>query len=138
MEHLEHLLSFPELDMPAINQVELHPLCAQHRTRAYCAEKGIVVQAYSSMGQGAADLLDNSEVMLISEKHSIQPSQVLLLWALQQGIPVIPKSTNPERMRSNLLVDPPASETVLDDGDMETLNALDRDHHFCWNPEKVL
>lgn len=134
--HLADLLSDPSNEVPVVNQVELHPLCAQRALREYCASKGILVQAYSSLGQGSDGLLEHSVIVQIAAKHKISPADVLLLWAVQQGIPVIPKTKTSCRLESNLLRH--CEEIELDAADMELIDSLDVDHHYCWNPAKVL
>lgn len=79
-----------------------------------CQENNIAVTAYSSFGpqsfielknKRALDvgpLFENDKVASIAKKHGKTPAQVLLRWATQRDIIVIPKSNNSERLAQNL------------------------------------
>lgn len=100
--------------IPAALQIEHHPYLTQEPLLDLCKERGIAVTAYSSFGPQSfleldmqhakdADLLfDNKIVKQIAEKHSKTPAQVLLRWATQRGVAVIPKSNNQSRLAQNL------------------------------------
>ena len=62
----------------------------------------------------------------VAARHGITPAQVLLAWGLTRGTVVIPKSTNPERIRQNLA----AADLKLDGQDMDDLAALDLGFRF--------
>ena len=56
-------------------------------------------------------------------------------WALDQGIPVIPKTTDPARMSENLAALTQCPR--LSGPDRRRLDALDSATKFAWDPEKV-
>ncbi|KIJ22069.1 hypothetical protein PAXINDRAFT_165368 [Paxillus involutus ATCC 200175] len=97
---------------PQVLQVELHPYLAQDALVQLCNTLGIAVTAYSSfgpqsylelgMGKDSASLLDHNVVGSIASAHGKTPAQVLLRWATQRGIAVIPKSNNHGRLVANL------------------------------------
>ncbi|MET9840558.1 MULTISPECIES: aldo/keto reductase [Streptomyces] len=87
--------------VPAVNQVELHPLHPQAALRAEHAARGIVTEAWSPLGQGK-ELLTLPAVTAIAEAHGRSAAQVVLRWHLQHGNVVIPKSVTPARIRENL------------------------------------
>ncbi len=121
---------------PAANQVESHPFLAQNDLAAFCRDNGIVYTAYSPLGSSdRPDRLKHEDepvplkdptILAIAEKNGITAGQVLLAWALQRGTCVIPKSSNPERLRENFA----AARIVLDASDMATLNGLDRHYRL--------
>ncbi|MGD9946885.1 MAG: aldo/keto reductase [Desulfobulbus sp.] len=121
---------------PAMNQIELHPYLQQNEMLAFCRDQNIQLTAYSPLGSGdrptplkkqdEPTLLDNPVIEKVAAKHGISPAQVLLAWGLGRGTVVIPKSTNPERIRQNLA----AAELKLDDQDMASLAALDLGFRF--------
>ncbi|MDJ0381730.1 aldo/keto reductase [Streptomyces sp. G-G2] len=105
--------------VPAVNQVELHPLFNQAELRAVHADLGIATEAWSPLGQGK-DLLTLPAVAAIAAKQGRTGAQVVLRWHLQLGNIAIPKSVTPARIRENLDV----FGFELDAEDLAALNAL--------------
>ncbi|MFF4783297.1 aldo/keto reductase [Streptomyces griseorubiginosus] len=87
--------------LPAVNQIELHPLFPQEELRAYHADKGIVTESWSPLGQGS-DLLDDPAVAAVVRAHEVTPGQAVLRWHVQLGALPIPKSGDRDRQRANL------------------------------------
>ncbi|TFK56643.1 Aldo/keto reductase [Heliocybe sulcata] len=97
---------------PAVLQIEHHPYLTQEPLIQLCKTLGIAVTAYSSFGpqsyvelgahKGAASLLQHNMVAEIANKKGKSSSQVLLRWATQRGLAVIPKSNNHDRLVQNL------------------------------------
>lgn len=116
---------------PAVLQVEFHPRLCQPELRSLCKEYGVCFQAYSSLGKG--ELLSDPVILEVAKNVERTPAQVLLRWAVQQGVPVLPKSSNPERILRNGEV----FDFILSDADMDRLSALDCGHRFCWDPSEV-
>ena len=129
--HEEHLSNVIDLSFvtPAVNQIELHPLLNQSALRAVNADRGIVTEAYGPLGVGR--LLDNPTIVSIAEAHGKTPAQVLIRWSIQLGNIVIPRSSSPERVKSNLEV----FDFELTDDEMATLNGLDDGTRFRPDPE---
>src|SRR5665647_3427776 len=98
VEHLRELAGFAD-QMPAVNQIELHPTFQQDDVVSECRTQGIVVEAYSPLGQGAD--LEDPRVAAIARELGASPAQVILRWHLEKGHVVIPKSVSVERMRAN-------------------------------------
>jgi 2,5-diketo-D-gluconate reductase A len=130
--HAEDLSNIIDLSYftPAINQIELHPLLNQAELRAVNAEYGIVTEAYGPLGVGR--LLDNPTIATVAEAQGKTPAQVLIRWSIQLGNVVIPRSANPERIKSNLAV----FDFELSDDEMTTLNGLDDGTRFRPNPDE--
>jgi 2,5-diketo-D-gluconate reductase A len=101
-EHLDELARHSDL-VPAVNQIELHPTFQQRELAQVSTGRGIAVEAYSPLGQGAD--LDAPAVGEIAAAHAVTPAQVILRWHLQSGHIVIPKSNTPQRIVENLAVD---------------------------------
>jgi len=129
--HAEDLSNVIDLSFftPAINQIELHPLLNQAELRSVNAEYGIVTEAYGPLGVGK--LLENPTVASVAQAHGKTPAQALIRWSIQLGNVVIPRSANPERIKSNLDV----FDFELTDDEMATLNGLDDGTRFRPDPE---
>jgi diketogulonate reductase-like aldo/keto reductase len=129
--HAEDLSNVIDLSYftPAVNQIELHPLLNQAELRATNAEYGIVTEAYGPLGVG--NLLDNPAIASVAEANGKTPAQVLIRWSIQLGNIVIPRSSSPERIRSNIEV----FDFELSDDDMATLNGLNDGTRFRPDPE---
>lgn len=122
---LKRILAIPGLRVrPAVNQVELHPYLPQNELRAFCAAEGIICEAYSSLGSGKSpSLLEDEVVLEVAKREGITPSSVLLSWARQQGIPVIPKSCTPSRIADNFKHHQLSAESI------SAINALSQKYH---------
>ncbi|XP_023230657.1 uncharacterized protein LOC111630736 isoform X2 [Centruroides sculpturatus] len=133
--HLEELLSYCSIP-PAVLQVEIHPFLCQKELRKFCNQHDIHVQAYSSLGAsaGCVELMSNEEVQDIAKYLSKSPSQVLLRWAIQHSISIIPKTSRVDRLEENANI----FDFSLSDNDMKRLDDLDRDCHYCWDPKLIL
>jgi diketogulonate reductase-like aldo/keto reductase len=102
-----------------VNQIESHPFFAHEELREATIARGIHVQAYSPMAQGAA--LEREEIKAIADKHGKSSAQVLLRWGLQIGNIILPKSLTQSRIEANAEI----FDFVLDEDDMTLLNSLD-------------
>ena len=131
VRHLEALLRSCRVK-PMVNQVEVHPWLVQDALLAYCRQHNIVVQAYGSLGTGDASMQSQffqlAPVAAAARVHGVSPAQVLLRWALQKGLTVIPKSSNEDRQRENARLD----GFVLTGAEMLAIDALDRGQHLAW------
>ena len=122
--------------VPATLQIEHHPYLTQERLVRLAQESGLAVTAYSSFGpqsfveldmvQDAPLLMDSPVVRKAGERHGKTPAQVLLRWATQRGIAVIPKSNNPERLAQNLDV----TSFDLDKREIGEISGLNRNLRF--------
>ncbi|XP_007434431.1 uncharacterized protein LOC103065012 [Python bivittatus] len=130
LQHLQELLGHCRV-RPAVLQVEFHPELAQLELLEFCSRNGIHLQAYSSLGTG--QLVGHPEVEAVARQHSRTPAQVLLRWALQQGVSVIPKSASPRRVAENGQL----WSWALSQAEMEKLRSLDCGKRFCWDPSGV-
>ncbi|XP_050683658.1 glyoxal reductase-like [Leptidea sinapis] len=134
VKHLEEIIS-NHSNVPVVNQVEWHPFYYQMDLLDFCRKNSIVMQAYCSFGgtsNGDSSLLEHPLVNCIANNHSISAAQVLLLWALQQGIMVIPKSTKSEHIHQNIQL-----QDRLSSNEIELLFDLGLQPKIAWDPTSI-
>ena len=124
--------------VPATLQIEHHPYLTQEGLVKYAQDQGIAVTAYSSFGpqsfleldmQQAKDtplLFDNPTIKAVAEKNGKTPAQILLRWATQRDIAVIPKSNNQGRLAQNLDV----TGWDLEKKEMDDISGLNKGLRF--------
>lgn len=123
---------------PAALQIEHHPYLQQPQLVKFAQNKGIVITAYSSFGgssyleldnplaKSSPSLLEHETIVNIAKKYNKTTAQVLLRWATQRQITVIPKSNNPDRLKQNLFF----NDFDLSDEDFKQIGELDRNIRF--------
>lgn len=88
---------------PMVNQVLCHISNTPLDIIEYCQGKGIVMEAYSPVAHGEA--LKNPAIARMAEKYGVTVPQLCIRYALQLGMITLPKTANPEHMRTNADVD---------------------------------
>lgn len=107
--------------VPAVNQVECNPYFQQRRLRKILDESDVKLEAWGPLGQGNKKLLSDPLITELAEKYNKSAGQIILRFEVQEGMIVLPKSTNPERIRSNLAI----FDFALAEEEMDKLRALD-------------
>ena len=130
IRHLEELAKISNV-VPAVNQIECHPLCYPKELIDYCQSRGIQIQAYAPLARGA--YLDNDVMCVLGTKYGRAPAQIGLRWAVQKGISVIPKSSHPDRIQSNSQI----FDFTIEQEDMDILDTLNQDFHSSHIPEDL-
>jgi alcohol dehydrogenase (NADP+) len=112
---------------PEVNQVEMHPFMQQKELKSYCDKNSIILTAYAPLGsadrpknritEGEPNLFHNETIKGIAKSKSVSEAQVMLAWAANYGVSVIPKSVNEGRLKENLA----AADITLS---AEQMNAL--------------
>ena len=106
---------------PALNQIELHPYFPQDQMREVNRHLDIQTMSWSPLGKRSAPF-DEPPVAEAAEAHGVTPAQVILRWQIQLGCLPLPKSTSPERQKSNLDI----FSFELTETQMEAITALGR------------
>jgi diketogulonate reductase-like aldo/keto reductase len=119
-EHIERLRDETG-ELPALNQIELHPYFPQVEQLAYHRANGIITESWSPLGRGT-DLIVNPVVAEIAATQDITPAQAILAWHVRAGALPIPKSRSLERQRENLDI----FDIALSDESMERFESLAR------------
>jgi methylglyoxal/glyoxal reductase len=126
--HLDELLK-EATTVPAVNQIELHPLFQQKETRPYCVEHGIVIESYSPLMEGK--VLDHPFIVDLAQRYEKTPAQIILRWHVQSGFIVIPKSTKPERIRENIAL----FDFELPENDMRMIEGMNLNQRVGVDPD---
>ena len=136
IKNMEKLLNDPSCKtVPAVNQIELHPNNPSPKLVDYCKEKGIHCTAYSCLGSTNSPLAKDETLAKIAEAKGKSTAQVLLMWGLQRGTSVIPKSVTASRIEDNFKLD-----FTLTDDEVKQLDSLPDRFKVCgdaWLPVKV-
>ena len=106
---------------PAVNQVECNPLFQQKALRGVLAKDDVKLEAWYPLGHGDKSLLENPAITVLAEKYGKNAGQIVLRFEVQEGFIVLPKSTNPERIKGNIDI----FDFELTADEMETIRALD-------------
>jgi diketogulonate reductase-like aldo/keto reductase len=118
-------------EVPAVNQVELHPWLQQHELRALHRELGIATEAWSPLARG--HILEDPVLREIAAAHGVSVAQATIRWHLQEGTIVIPKASSPQRIRENADV----FGFELTDEEMARIGGLDRGFRSGSHPDDV-
>ncbi|WP_063066117.1 aldo/keto reductase [Nocardia violaceofusca] len=104
---------------PQVNQLLVHVGNTPADLIAYCESKDILVQAYSPIAHG--EILNNQDVAAMADRYGVTVPQLCIRYTLQLGTLPLPKTANPEHMRSNAQVD-----FTISDDDMHTLRNMEQ------------
>jgi diketogulonate reductase-like aldo/keto reductase len=118
VRELDELLGISDVD-PVVNQVQFSPFEFRRALWEAGEERGVALEAYSPLGTGRH--LGDPRVGAIAERHGRTPAQVLIRWALERNLIVLPKSTHRERIEANAQV----FDFALTEEDVAALDALD-------------
>ena len=145
IKHIEELKA-AGLPTPAANQIEIHPWSQKPELVRYLNDNAITPIAYSSLvplstwrtadghDSGKSDQMKadgeqaDAPFKVMAQKYGVAEAQVLLRWAVQKGYPVLPKSTNPDRIRTNADI----FGFTIDDEDMAAIEKMDRGDGVAW------
>ncbi|XP_017220712.2 non-functional NADPH-dependent codeinone reductase 2-like [Daucus carota subsp. sativus] len=103
---LTDILSFATIP-PAINQVEMNPTWQQVKLNEFCRANGIKIAAYSPLGAagafwGTKGVLESEVLKEIAKSKGKSVAQVALRWAYEQGVVIVTRSSNKDRLKQNL------------------------------------
>eukprot|EP01133_Synstelium_polycarpum_P003722 gene3722-4291_t len=133
VKHLEELFQHATVK-PHVNQVEFHPFLYQKGLLEFCQTNQIALEAYASLTRANKECFEDETIASIAKSLGKTGAQVLLRWALQKNIIVIPKSTKTERIHENAGL----YDFVIPDDVMAKIDALDCNKRICWDPNTVL
>lgn len=88
--------------IPAVNQVEYNPFTQQKELKELLDKADVKLEAWYPLGHGNKDLLENETIKKLASKYNKNAGQIILRFEVQEGVITLPKSTNIERIKSNL------------------------------------
>lgn len=127
--HIDRLVRETDV-VPAVNQIEMHPLFPQSRQRAYDREQGIVTQSWSPLGR-KSDLLVSPLLAEIADAHAVSVGQVVLRWHVEMGAVPLPKSAHSGRIAQNHDI----FDFTLSADELEAIGTLGRDQRLGGDPD---
>ena len=113
---------------PEVNQIQLSPALPRQASLAFHREHGIQTEGWGPLG-GRDGLGAQFALQSVARKHDVDPTQISLRWAVDQGVTVIPKSADPQRQITNATLD----GIALDDEDRAKLASLDLGEDAAWD-----
>ncbi|WP_153801888.1 aldo/keto reductase [Filobacillus milosensis] len=128
VHHLEDLMVAANVK-PTVNQIEYHPHLTQKEMKGYCEQENIQLEAWSPMKRGR--LFEDTTIKEIADKYNKTPAQVILRWDIQTNIITIPKSVNPDRIKSNADI----FDFELTDEEIYSITALNQNERTGPNPD---
>ena len=99
---------------PMVNQILLHISNTPLELVEFCQNNGIAVEAYSPIAHG--EILHQPEIAAMAAKYGVSVPQLCIRYTLQLGAISLPKTANPDHMKTNADVD-----FTISAEDMETL-----------------
>jgi diketogulonate reductase-like aldo/keto reductase len=128
IHHLEQVLAAATI-VPAVNQVEWHPLVRQQKLVDLCHGKGIAFEAWAPLMQGKVAKVP--ELLEIGKHHGKTPAQIALRWGLQHQVVMIPKSVHKERIIENAGI----FDFQLSADEMKRIDELDQNKRLGADPD---
>lgn len=127
IHHLKDILDTSDV-VPAVNQIECHPLLNQKAIRDFCQVNNIVLEAWSPLMKGELNL---PVIKQLAKAYQKTPAQIVLRWHLQHGVVVIPKSVHDYRIRENAQIFDFSLSTV----DMDAIDQMNEGKRFGPDPD---
>lgn len=115
---------------PVLVQNEIHPYYQEKEVVKFMHENGIIIEGWYPLGGRGytAAMLGNETIGRIAKTHGKSPAQVILRWDLQNGVVIIPGSSNPNHQKENISL----FDFELLPEEMAEINALDRNEKHDW------
>lgn len=102
IEDIESLLETATIK-PMVNQILLHISNTPMELVEYCQKNNIVLEAYSPIAHG--EILNQPKIAAIAKKYGVSVPQLCIRYTIQLGAVSLPKTGNPEHMKSNAELD---------------------------------
>ena len=124
-ERLEEVLAAATIN-PSVLQVECHPYYQQNDLKKRIAPYNTVIESWYPLGHGDAALIEEPVFTKLAEKYGKTNAQIILLWNIQEGIIVFPKSSNPVHIKENIDI----FDFELTEEEMNEIRQLDKGFRY--------
>lgn len=131
VKYLEQILPVCRIK-PYANQFEISPYLNRDKLVEFCKDNGIVPVAHTSLVKG--ERFNDEKLLRLAEKTKLSKSILLLAWALQRGLTVLPRSSKQEHIDENI-------RSLSVKLDLGIIDELDKFHITDWHsthPQYVL
>lgn len=128
INHMELLLANCQVK-PYANQFEVSPYLNRDDLISYCNEKGIICVAHTSLVKG--EKFNDAKLIKLSQELKISEPLILLAWALNKGMVVLPRSSKPGHINENMK----CLDVKLSQETMEVLNSFN--DGYCTHPQYI-
>ena len=115
--HIDALMQTARIK-PMVDQIRLCPGCTQPEIVDYCRREGIILEAYSPLGNGR--IFNVPEVADLAAKYNKTVAQLCIRWSIDMGFIPLPKTVHPGRIKENLDV----FDFMLEQDDIDYLSGL--------------
>lgn len=130
--HLEPLLAKANI-VPAINQMEMHPLFTQMDSVEICRKNNIAIMSYTPLARMDKKLIENELLQSLAQKYDKTVPQIILRWNTQLDYVVIPKTENPKRIVENTSI----WDFKLTEEELKQISALNQDYRVRFDPDDL-
>lgn len=128
--HLESLMEVSDV-VPAINQIEIHPLFTQKELISYCLGNGIQVEAYTAIARFDDRLMNLPKLRCIAKKYNKTAVQIILRWHIQTGVIPLVRSLNKSRQLENISI----FDFELTEDEMKTIDSFNINSRLRYDPD---
>ena len=130
--HLQQLLEYANI-IPAVNQIEIHPLFTQAPLIAWCRKLNIRPMAYSPLGR-MHDVLIKAKILRdLAKKYNKTVPQIILRWNIMKGLITIPRTCTPRHLDEFMSI----FTFKLTDQEVGAINSLNENIRLRYNPDTV-
>ena len=131
-DRLADICRFGEV-VPMVDQLETHVFSQRKEMCEILQKHGVALTAWAPLAQGKNEIFTHPVLTVIGKEHGKSASQMALRFLVQNGITVIPKSSNPERMKENFEI----FDFELSAAEMTQIEALDTGANLIFDHQKA-
>lgn len=115
---------------PVLVQNEVHPYYQDRDVVSFIQKQDIAIEGWYPLGGRGfqKELLQDKTLVEIAKEHNKSVAQIILRWDLQNGVVVVPGSSNPAHIKENISV----FDFELSKEEMQKIDALNRNEKHDW------